>query len=62
MYQKLLNLEKDFFQIACISSEEWLASTLHDGFVECGKSGRLFSKGEVIEGLLVSALYYRISG
>lgn len=52
MYQKLLNLEKDFFRIACISSKKWLASILHDDFVECGKSGLLSNKEEVIEGLL----------
>lgn len=52
MYQKLLDLEKDFFRIECISSKEWLASTLHDDFMECGKSGFLSNKEEVMEGLL----------
>lgn len=52
MYQKLLNLEKDFFRIACISNREWLACTLHDDFVEGGKSGQLSNKEEVIDGLL----------
>lgn len=52
MYQKLLNLEKDFFRIACISNREWLTCTLHDDFVEGGKSGQLSNKEEVIDGLL----------
>ena len=62
MYQKggrecvpevILDLEKDFFRIACISNREWLTSTLHNDFVECGKSGQLCNKEEVIDGLLM---------
>lgn len=52
MYKILLNLEKDFFGNACISDREWLDGTLHNDFEECGKSGILFNKDEIMEGLL----------
>lgn len=52
MYKTLLNLEKSFFKLRYISDREWLNSSLHDKFTECGKSGMLFNKTETIETLL----------
>lgn len=51
MYETLLNLEKKFFKIKYISDKNWLNDTLHNDFVECGKSGTLFNKREVMEEL-----------
>ena len=53
MYETLLNLEKKFFEIKYISDKNWLNDTLHNDFLECGKSGTLFSKKEVMEELLL---------
>lgn len=52
MYKTLLLLEKDFFKTSKILDREWLTSTIHDDFLECGKSGFLFDKEKVMEGLL----------
>lgn len=52
MHEVLLNLEKSFFRISCISDRDWLDATLHNDFTECGKSGVLFNKNEVMDGLL----------
>lgn len=52
MHEVLLNLEKSFFRISCISHRDWLDATLHNDFTECGKSGVLFNKDEVMDGLL----------
>lgn len=52
MYQTLLELEKAFFKRQYISDPGWLNATLHADFTECGKSGILSGKKEVMEGLL----------
>ncbi len=52
MYQRLLTLEKQFFDWTFISNEKWLNSVLHDDFMEWGKSGALSRKAETIEALL----------
>lgn len=50
--QKLLELEKSFFRHCCISDRDWLEQTIHNDFVECGKSGILFNKQDTIQSLL----------
>lgn len=51
----LLELEQAFFKKQYISDPEWLNATLHEDFTECGKSGILFGKKEVMESLLSCA-------
>lgn len=55
MDKTLLDLEQSFFKIQYISDKEWLDTTLHDDFTECGKSGILFDKYETMESLLSCA-------
>lgn len=52
MYKKLLSLEKDFFKLSYMSDKKWLSDIIHDDFIECGKSGDLFDKKDVIRSLL----------
>lgn len=52
MRETLLALERCFFQFRYISDASWLSMHLHDRFLECGKSGRLFSKADSIKMLL----------
>ncbi len=52
MYDTLLTLEKDFFNLQYISDREWLDKILHDDFRECGRSGKLFDKFDTMEELL----------
>lgn len=51
MYSTLLELEKEFFKLSCISDREWLNDILHEDFKECGKSGVIFDKKETVESL-----------
>ena len=53
MREYLLSLEKKLFQFQYISDRNWLDAILHDAFVECGQSGRLFYKQETINTLLL---------
>lgn len=48
----LLELEKCFFRYSCISDRAWLEKTLHNDFMECGKSGLLSDKKDMIQSLL----------
>ena len=50
--QKLLDLEKMFFDYSYISDKVWLENTIHNDFTECGRSGMLFNKQDVIKSLL----------
>ena len=50
--QKLLELEKMLFDYSYISDRAWLENTIHDDFAECGRSGMLFNKHDVIQSLL----------
>lgn len=52
MVQTLFKLEKAFFKRSYFSDPEWLDAILHADFVECGKSGILYGKEKVMEGLL----------
>ena len=52
MYKKLLSLEKSLFNLAYISDRKWLSAIIHDDYEECGKSGTLFNKDDVISALL----------
>lgn len=52
MEQTLLELEKAFFKKSYISDPQWLDAILHTNYIECGKSGILFDKEEVMKGLL----------
>lgn len=52
MEQTLLTLEKQFFDLQYMSDEDWLNRTIHDDFIECGKSGYLSDKVKTIQALL----------
>lgn len=52
MTNMILEMEKKFFKYDYMSNREWLEQTIHDDFIECGKSGRLFDKNETIRSLL----------
>lgn len=52
MEEKLLALEKCFFDETFIADEKWLDSVIHCDFLEYGKSGSFFRKADTIEGLL----------
>lgn len=52
MEKLLLELENRFFQHSYISDRDWLEQTLHENFLECGKSGRLFHKADTVNSLL----------
>ena len=54
MYQKLLNLEKDFFKFDKITDRKWLDITLHNDYKEVGKSGIIFYKKDTIDFLTAS--------
>lgn len=49
MGNDILVLEKSLFKYEYMSNREWLENVIHDNFVECGKSGRLFDKSETID-------------
>lgn len=51
MLDTLLDMEKRFFNRGYISDRNWLEKTIHNDFLECGKSGILFDKRETIESL-----------
>ncbi len=50
--EALLTLEHRFFEWTYIGDRKWLEDTLHDAFVECGRSGQLYGKAETIDALL----------
>lgn len=52
MLEALLDMEKRFFRRKYISDRNWLETTIHNDFHECGKSGILFDKKETVESLL----------
>lgn len=52
MEKILSDLENDFFRLEKMQDRSWLESTLHDCFLEAGKSGLLFSKKDTIESLI----------
>ena len=52
MDKKLLEMKKAFFKKEYISDRKWLENVLHDDYKECGKSGTLWNKSDVVEGLL----------
>lgn len=49
--EDILNLEKSLFRLEYMRDKEYLSKILSDNYLECGKSGRLFGKQEVIEEL-----------
>jgi len=51
MEKKILDLEKSLFKYEHMSDPEWLDRVIHDKFVECGKSGRLFDKKVTVDDL-----------
>lgn len=51
MRETLHALEKRFFKKEFLADREQLSSALHDDFLECGKSGRLYGKAETVESL-----------
>lgn len=52
MCDKFLKSEKQFFEYKCISDKSWLEKMLHKDFTECGKSGYIMTRAEVIKSLL----------
>lgn len=52
MEKILLELEKSFFKYEYISDRQWLSDILHPDFLECGKSGLLYTKEDTVEALL----------
>ena len=46
--KEILELEKNFVNIEYMSNEKYLKSTIHDSFLEVGKSGQLFNKSDAI--------------
>ncbi len=48
---RFLGLEKDFFKLEIMKNKELLSERLDDDYLECGKSGRLFTKEDVIRDL-----------
>ncbi len=55
MLEALLDMEKRFFKRKYISDRNWLETTIHNDFCECGKSEILFDKKETVESLLACA-------
>lgn len=53
MDETLISLEKVFY-LAYISNGTWLNAVIHNDFVKCGNSGRLFYKMDVANDLLNS--------
>lgn len=51
MKNKLFQLEQTFMNQSSQSNQDWLNRTIHDDFTEIGKSGRVYSKQEVISAL-----------
>lgn len=49
MENKILDLEKSLFKYNYISDKDWLNDVIHKDFIECGKSGYLFKKDEIVE-------------
>ena len=52
MNEKILQLEKRFFEHNYISDKKWLENILSDAFIECGKSGALYNKNDTIQALM----------
>lgn len=52
MKKILSDLENNFFRLEKMQDRAWLEATLHDRFLEAGKSGLLFSKKDTIESLM----------
>ena len=48
---KLLELEKSLFKVKFMQDRAYLDKVLSDDYLECGRSGRLFGKQEVINEL-----------
>lgn len=48
---RLLELEKSLFKVKFMQDKTYLDKVLSDDYLECGKSGRLFGKQEVINEL-----------
>ncbi|MGT2906661.1 nuclear transport factor 2 family protein [Streptococcus dentiloxodontae] len=51
MKNKLFQLEQGFLNPSSQSNQDWLNRTIHDDFIEIGKSGRIYNKQEVIAAL-----------
>ena len=49
--RRFLELERRLFKVKYMTDAQYLDKTLADDYLECGKSGRLFGKAEVIEEL-----------
>lgn len=52
MKNKILELEKNLFKYEYISNRKWLENTIHNNFVECGKSGYFSYKTDTVKSLL----------
>ena len=52
MLNELLSLEKRLFMHKYISDKNWLDNTIHEDFLECGKSGLIYNKKGTMEFLL----------
>jgi hypothetical protein len=52
MKQEILELEKNLLKYEYISNKDFLEKTIHDNFLECGKSGMLFNKEVTVNELL----------
>ena len=48
MKNKLYQLEQAFLNPSSQPNQDWLNRTIHDDFTEIGKSGKIYSKQEVI--------------
>lgn len=51
MQNTILELEKKMFKYRYMNDIEWLDKTIHNNFIECGKSGIFFNKKETMESL-----------
>lgn len=48
---KILELEKSLFKIEYMNNYEYLNNLIDDNYLECGKSGKLFTKQDIINEL-----------
>lgn len=51
--KEILKLENSLFKVRYMQDRDYLDRILSDDYLECGKSGRLFGKAEVIDELSV---------
>lgn len=49
---QIFDLEKKLFKYEYMSDRKWLEDTIHDKFLECGKSGYFFYKEDTIDELM----------